>query len=115
MTDNPIVISQGDSTGLISVRPDLLDGVTIDDNWICKTVIADADGTPISTPRVITEKTDDDLYFIVGLEPSETEQVIVSKKSKVCKWVIQLSNKTLVPAYNREKAIMLVVMKQSIT
>lgn len=113
----PISLFQGDSSGLIKLRPNITDpNVVISDDWECKTSLLNNDGTVVIAPRTESMKTDDDLFWIVGLSPSDTEDVTIDQNSKYneCTWVIQVSNNTLDPAYNKELHIQVNVRKQGI-
>lgn len=106
---------QGDSSSLIAVRPDLKNPTdVINSDWVCKTTLLSADKSVIIPTRVETTKSDDGLTWIVGLSPSDTAQVVVNGKFEKCKWIIQVENLTLSPAYRREKHIQVNVKKQGI-
>lgn len=113
---NSIAIYQGDSTDLIQVRPKIADPLeTISNDWQCKTSVINSKGEVVVGPRDIIEKSEDDLYFIVGLSPGETLELSVDNGYYAqYSWVIQLSNATLEPAYSKEKHIPLNIRKQGV-
>ena len=107
-------IHQGDSTLLIPVRPFLKDAAEVlGGDWVCKTAVLDATGTVVIAEHTVTTKTDDNLYFLVGLTSLQTTDLTVLRNPTVYQWVIQLSNATL--NYSKEKHIPLFVMTQGIT
>lgn len=108
-------VYQGDLGKLVTVRPNIADPTeTISDDWVCKTSVLAEDGTTVIEPRVETNKTDDGLQYVVALSPDDTQSIPVNGKFERCKWVIQLENLTLDPAYRREKHIQVNVKKQGI-
>lgn len=113
----PISLARGDSSDLILIRPNIADdSEVISADWVCRTKLVEEDFTEIVAERVESTKTDDELNFVVGLSPTDTESVTVEagKKFKRVFWVVQVSNTNLTPAYSREKMIPVVIRNQAI-
>ncbi len=112
---NYFSIYQGDSSSPITIRPYIVDPTeVISDDWVCKSRLIGEDDTEYVAPRIETVKTDDGLLWVVTLSPEDTIVVPVLGKFTRCKWVIQVTNNTLSPIYNREKHIHINVKKQGL-
>lgn len=108
-------IYQGDSGLPTPVRPAISDPEeTINNDWVCKTSLLGPDGSVIVPVRTESVKTDDNLYWLIWLKKEDTENVDIKRNFAKCTWVIQVTNDTLIPAYNREKHITVNVLKQGI-
>ncbi len=110
---SPINIFQGDDMELILVRPDITDPLAaIDDNWVCEIAVMDSSSNIVIAKRAVEQKTDDNLYFLVGLTSAESASLAFSGRLGCFVFAIQLKNNTLSPAYCREKHLPLYVEKQ---
>ena len=109
-----IELYQGDSSDIIYARPDLKEGEVIDSNWQCKMAITDINGNVVLDPVTITQKTDDNLYFIVALEPEHTRDLLVTGVFSQFSWAIEMSNARITPSYNKEKHRPLIVYQQCV-
>lgn len=108
LTDKIVSVAQGDITTALKPRPGSLgEADIIDANWTCHTKVLSPNGT-ILIERAVTEKTIDNLRFVVNLTPAETTTLPVETYS----WVIEISNSTTVPPYNIEQRYTLAVEPQ---
>jgi hypothetical protein len=115
MAVKTIHVRQGDTSDIQKVRPtQLTDGAAMDANWTCKTVLLDQSFTPVFTARNVTDKTDDETRFIVALNPDDTAGVTLSKNGELFTWVIQLTNTTTIPPFNKEIHLPVNILKQGI-
>ncbi len=96
-------IIQGDISDLIHAG--LADGSAMDSNYTCTVKVQ---GTSIS--RAVTDKTGDNVYFVVQLEPDET--VLLRPGSYIL--AIRITNTTLTPDFSRETQIRLDVIEKVI-
>jgi len=104
-----VSVVQGDLSGSLNPRPSVLvDGDPIDSNWVCNTRLISPAGITV-IDRMITEKTQDGMRFVVYISESETAALEVDTYT----WVIELSNATTTPIYNVEQTYGLEVEPQS--
>lgn len=87
-------IIQGDLSDLIKVG--LSDNSSMDSNYACTMKVQ---GTAIT--RTITDKTDDNVYFIVQIEPDESATL----RPGPYKLAVRITNDTLTPEFSRETQI----------
>ena len=98
-------LNQGETGPIIRPRPSVLaTDATIDSNWACRTSVNDADGTEVIAPRVVTDKTDDNMYFVVALTPTETASLTVEEGCAYTMYsqIVEITNDTLTPEFNIE-------------
>jgi len=115
--NKPISLFRGDSSDLVSVRPNLKEPTeTISSDWICRTMLVDSSGVEIIASRIENVKSEDGLTFIISLSPADTLAITVGvdQKYTTVDWVVQLSNDQLVPAYSKEKRLKILVREQAI-
>ena len=92
---------KGDISDLI--RAGLQDGSAMDSNYDCFVAVQ---GTTIASE--VTDKTDDNVYFLVQLEPADT--ALLRPGSYIMG--IRITNDTLTPPFSREEQIRLDVIEQ---
>ena len=110
-------IYQGDTGPIIRPRPSVLaDDVVLDSNWKCYTAVNDTDGAVVVAKREVTDKTADNLRFVAGLTPTETNLLLVddSEEYRPYTQIIEVLNTTLTPPFNIESHYTLKVTPQGI-
>ena len=105
-------IHQGDTGPVFEVRPSVLGSAeVIDATWHCYVAAIDANGKQVITSREVTDKTSDNLRWIVALAPSETIDLTPNESYYM---VIQVVNDTTNPIFNVEKHYQINVNMQGI-
>ena len=108
-------IYKGDTGPIKNVYPEALDGAAMDSNWTCKIAVNDPGGNAIVAARAVTTKTGDNTKFVAYLTPSETAQLAVTGDYTDYEEVIQLTNSTITPSFNREYKTILRVIEDGIS
>lgn len=102
-TEQLFIVSSGDLTDFIYVRPSVLEGGTIDGNWTCNSWVERDNGTVIIESFAITEKSGDSTEFKCYLTGEQTAALSNGNGNSVHEydWIITLENALLSPAQNR--------------
>lgn len=99
---NVLEIVQGDSSTILDIYVQDNDGnnTTMDSNWKCFKGVCDVpgDGRTMLIASTEVSLSDDNLYFPVGLTPTETAGL----EEGYCYVIAEISNSTLTPAFKRE-------------
>lgn len=111
-----LTLYTGDSSDIIPVRPFIENPFEpISGDWVCKIAIVDARNMLVLAAKAVTEKSDDQLHYLVQLLPDDTKDLVVQEDYSVFNLVIQVSNDVLSPPYSKEKRITLIVKQGIIT
>ena len=105
-------IYQGETGPVVLIRPTILvEGTEINASWKCYMAAKDENGTEVIARREVMDKTGDNLYWIVGLTPDETNLFVVTfnEGSAIFEQKIEVVNDTLTPPFNIEQHDLLVV------
>lgn len=101
-----IELYNGDGSELILIRPDIADDAeVISNDWLCQTWVTDKYGKEVIAPRVETNKTTDNLKYIISLSPDDTALLALNGAVTEYVWVVEIINDALVPPFQREKHI----------
>jgi hypothetical protein len=113
-----IELIQGDTSDVKLVRPDFPGlAAALDANWLCQQGVTDCAGALVVAMAPVAVKTADEYgkeRFIVAVSPTDSATLAVpaGEPYQDYTWVIELSNTTTVPSYNKEHHITLRVSNQ---
>lgn len=106
-------IYQGDTGPLLRVRPSVLaEGEVIGAGWHCYIAARTGDNQYAIPVREVTDKSSDNLRWLVALLPSETETLDPDTEYDM---VIEVVNDTTTPPFTVEKHYPLKVLAQGVT
>jgi len=110
-----IEIIQGDSSTILDIYVQDEDGnnTTLDSNWKCYKGVCDmlGSGRTMLVEETEVSLSDDNLYFPVGLTPTES----ASLDEGYCYLVVEVSNDTLTPPYKKEYHRKIKITSEGIT
>ena len=96
-------IYKGDTSPILQPRPTVLaDGVILDADWHCYVTANYKDGEVAVANREVTDKTSDNLRWIVALTPAETNALVFPDglKTMDITFITQVVNTTTIPSFS---------------
>ena len=110
-------IYKGDTSPIFQPRPTVLDdNVILDAEWHCYIAANYKDGEIAIAKREVVDKTSDNLRWIAALTPTETETIVFPGDLKTIDitLVIEVTNTTTTPPFNKEIHYTLPICTQGI-
>lgn len=105
-------IFQGDHSPVYRCRPTALpDGQPINGSWKCHIGVTDENDRVVMAKREVTAKTSDGLRWLAALTPAETGALAPGAYYNM---VIEVSNTTTTPPFNKEKRVQFKLLHQGI-